>query len=75
MVPLTPYIITPDVQVGFFGAIVVTFMALFAIGAWKATFTKKNWMRSGLEMVAAGILATVIPYLIGNLLSSLKISF
>ena len=75
MVPLAPYIITPDVQVGFFGAIVVTFMALFAIGAWKATFTKKNWLRSGLEMVAAGILATVIPYLIGNLLSSLKISF
>ena len=73
LVPLAPYIITPNVQAGFLGAIVITFTALFAIGAWKTSFTKKNWLRSGLEMVAAGCLATVIPYFIGNFLSSLAL--
>jgi len=32
-------------------------------GVWKTTFKKKNWIGSGLEMVAAGTLATLIPYL------------
>ena len=73
LVPLTPYLITPNVQTGFMGGIVVTFASLFAIGVWKTTFTKKNRLRSGLEMVVAGTLATVIPYFIGNFLSSLAL--
>jgi len=73
LVPLVPYLITPNVQTGFMGGIVVTFASLFAIGVWKTTFTKKNKLRSGLEMVVAGTLATVIPYFIGNFLSSLAL--
>jgi predicted membrane protein (TIGR00267 family) len=73
LVPLTPYLITPNVQTGFMGGIIVTFASLFAIGVWKTTFTKKNKLRSGLEMVVAGTLATVIPYFIGNFLSSLAL--
>jgi predicted membrane protein (TIGR00267 family) len=73
LVPLTPYLVTPNVQTGFMGGIVVTFASLFAIGVWKTTFTKKNKLRSGLEMVVAGTLATVIPYFIGNFLSSLAL--
>ncbi|MGD0550961.1 MAG: VIT1/CCC1 transporter family protein [Candidatus Bathyarchaeia archaeon] len=73
LVPLTPYLITPNVQTGFMGGIVVTFASLFAIGVWKTTFTKKNKLRSGLEMVVAGTLATVVPYFIGNFLSSLAL--
>ena len=69
--PLAPYLVTPNVQTGFFAAI--TLASLFAIGVWKTTFTKKNWLGSGLEMVAAGTLATVIPYFIGNFLSSLAL--
>lgn len=73
LVPLAPYLVTPNVQTGFFAAIAITFASLFAIGVWKTTFTKKNWVRSGLEMVAAGTLATVIPYFIGSFLSSLAL--
>jgi VIT1/CCC1 family predicted Fe2+/Mn2+ transporter len=74
LVPLASYIVTPKVQDGFLGAIAITFSSLFLIGAWKTTFTKKSWRRSGLEMVAAGTLVTVIPYVIGKLLSTLTIS-
>ena len=73
LVPLAPYLFTSSVQAGFFVAIAVTFASLFAIGVWKTTFTNRNKLKSGLEMVAAGVLATVIPYFIGNFLSSLAL--
>ena len=73
LVPLAPYLVMQSVQTGFIGAVAATYTALFGIGVWKASFTEKNWLRSGLEMVAAGIMATVIPYFIGVLLTSLNI--
>jgi predicted membrane protein (TIGR00267 family) len=73
LVPLTPFLITPNIQIGFIAAIIITFAALFAIGVWKTGFTKKNKLWSGCEMVVAGIVATVIPYLIGSLLSSITL--
>jgi VIT1/CCC1 family predicted Fe2+/Mn2+ transporter len=38
------------------------------VGFWKTIFTDKHWLPSGLEMMLVGILALVIPYLIGDLL-------
>jgi predicted membrane protein (TIGR00267 family) len=75
LVPLTPYLVTPNIHASFIAAIIVTFAALFAIGVWKTAFTKKNKLVSGLEMVIAGIVATVIPYVIGSLLSSIAVTF
>jgi VIT1/CCC1 family predicted Fe2+/Mn2+ transporter len=75
LVPLVPLLFTPDIGVGFIAAIIVTFLALFVIGIWKTSFTGKNKLRSGIEMVVAGIVATVIPYLIGNYLASIATSF
>jgi predicted membrane protein (TIGR00267 family) len=73
LIPLAPYLVVQSVQTGFLGAVAATYTALFGIGVWKTSFTEKNWLRSGLEMVAAGILATVIPYFIGVFLGSLNI--
>jgi VIT1/CCC1 family predicted Fe2+/Mn2+ transporter len=75
LVPLTPFIITPNMQIDFLASIIVTFTALFSIGVWKSSFTGKNKLTSGLEMVIAGLIATVIPYLIGTFLSSITTSF
>jgi len=41
--------------------------ALFIIGVVKTLFTGLSWLRSGLEMVAIGVFATVATYLIGGL--------
>ncbi|VVB76200.1 VIT family protein [Candidatus Tiddalikarchaeum anstoanum] len=71
-VPVIPYIFTGS---GFIPSLIITYGMLFGIGVWKTTFTKKKWYWSGLEMVVAGILATVIPYLVGNWISSLNLSF
>lgn len=66
-VPLTPYLIVSVPQSSFLAASVLTYISLFIIGVWKTTFTNKHWLISGGEMVVMGILAAVIPYLIGQL--------
>jgi len=48
---------------------VVTVATLFGVGAMKTIFSRKNWVRSGLEMMAIGTSAAAITYLIGTLFS------
>ncbi|GAI42665.1 unnamed protein product, partial [marine sediment metagenome] len=38
---------------------------LFIVGASKAIFTRKSWIRSGFEMMVIGILAAAATYAIG----------
>lgn len=75
LVPLSPLLFTQNIMNGFIAAIIVTFASLFAIGVWKTSFTGKNKLFSGMEMIVAGVIATVIPYLIGSYLASITVSF
>ncbi|MGQ9588333.1 MAG: VIT1/CCC1 transporter family protein [Thermoplasmata archaeon] len=68
MMPVAPFLLIEATQTGLVLAALVTFVSLFSIGVWKTTFTDKNRLLSGTEMVLVGIMATVIPYLIGDLL-------
>jgi predicted membrane protein (TIGR00267 family) len=67
VVPIMPFLLSSTPQISLLVASVVTFVSLFLIGIWKTTFTNKHWLLSGFEMVFMGILAAVIPYLIGDL--------
>jgi VIT1/CCC1 family predicted Fe2+/Mn2+ transporter len=66
-VPLMPYLLISAPLSSFLVASILTYASLFTIGVWKTTFTNKHWLLSGGEMVLMGILAAVIPYLIGEL--------
>ena len=46
----------------------ISVIALFVVGALKTLFTGLSWLRSGLEMAAIGIFATVTTYWIGSTL-------
>jgi predicted membrane protein (TIGR00267 family) len=46
-----------------------TLAALFGVGAMKTIFSRKNWVRSGLEMMVIGASAAAITYMIGTLFS------
>jgi predicted membrane protein (TIGR00267 family) len=70
LAPLTPYFITPTPELGLILACGVTFTALFIIGVWKTRFTKRNWASSGIEMVVIGVIASAVPYIIGDILIS-----
>jgi VIT1/CCC1 family predicted Fe2+/Mn2+ transporter len=64
VVPILPFgfmSVTPAVL----AAAVASTASLFAVGASKAIFTRKSWVRSGLEMMAIGMLAAAGTYVIG----------
>lgn len=43
-------------------------LVLFAVGVYKAKTTVGNWLKSGLEMAAVGMLAALVGYFIGKFL-------
>jgi len=50
-------------------SIVATVAALFGVGAMKTIFSRRNWVRRGLEMMIVGASAAAITYMIGTLFS------
>jgi vacuolar iron transporter family protein len=66
MVPIIPYLLFTT------GIALVTSMIsgiafLFIIGAVKTRITGKNWIKSGIEMTAVGLVAAVLVYYIGGI--------
>ena len=47
----------------------MTLVSLFGVGAMKTIFSRKNWIRSGLEMMIIGASASAVTYMIGKLFS------
>jgi VIT1/CCC1 family predicted Fe2+/Mn2+ transporter len=64
LVPILPFAFL-SVNPAAITAMVASVGSLFAIGASKAIFTRQNWLRSGLEVMAIGTLAAAVTYLIG----------
>jgi VIT1/CCC1 family predicted Fe2+/Mn2+ transporter/rubrerythrin len=50
-------------------SIVATVVTLFGVGAMKTIFSRKSWVRSGMEMMVIGASAAAITYMIGTLFS------
>ena len=49
----------------------MTGITLFCLGALKVKITRRNWFKSGLEMLIVGGLAAAAAYAIGALLKDL----
>ncbi len=69
VIPLLPYFFL-SVNNSVFAAILSTMLILFTTGVLKSRLTKTNWLKSGTEMLALGMLAGLFGYLVGT---SLKI--
>jgi predicted membrane protein (TIGR00267 family) len=70
IVPLLPFVFpTLSCTDALTISIIATLIALFGVGAMKTIFSRKNWIRSGLEMMVIGASAAAITYLIGTLFS------
>ena len=52
-------------------SIIATLASLFGVGAMKTIFSRKNWIRSGFEMMIIGASASAITYLIGTIFASI----
>jgi predicted membrane protein (TIGR00267 family) len=68
--PVLPYVFLP-VPVALWAAMGITAAALFAIGATKSRWTRRNPFVSGLEIVALAAVAAGAGYLFGLILPSL----
>jgi VIT1/CCC1 family predicted Fe2+/Mn2+ transporter len=64
LVPILPFAFM-EVTPAAITAAIASMAALFGVGASKAIFTRKSWIRSGLEMMAIGTLAAAATYAIG----------
>ena len=76
MFPLVPFFfISPNgiltQQSALIASLVITATVLFFAGIYKTKFTGRNWLKSGFEMVAIGLITSAIGYLIGTVLTSI----
>jgi len=67
LLPILPYIFLPTTP-ALIASVALTILALFAIGIGKASIAHRNYWRAGLEVVAIGLAAAVLTYLLGTLL-------
>jgi predicted membrane protein (TIGR00267 family) len=67
IVPIIPYLLL-DRGVAIWGSLVATAGVLFAIGVVKSRWTRRNWLRSGLEILLLGAVAGIAGFFFGNLL-------
>ncbi|MEK6826074.1 MAG: VIT1/CCC1 transporter family protein [Nanoarchaeota archaeon] len=71
LIPLSPYLFFENVGDALIVSIVLTVLALFIVGALKTRLTKKNWFKSGFEMLILGFVAAVVTYFIGEFIGGL----
>jgi len=69
LVPILPFVLPIGIWEALLASVIGTAATLFGVGAMKTIFSRRNWVRSGLEMMGIGASAAAITYLIGNLFS------
>ncbi len=69
LVPILPFAFLKSSWEALTASIIGTVATLFGVGAMKTIFSRKSWVRSGLEMMVIGASAAAITYMIGVLFS------
>jgi len=66
LIPILPYLLLPF-GAALFASVTATFVALFALGAWKGRVVGRRWWRSGLEVLLLAALTTLAGFVIGKI--------
>ena len=69
-VPIIPHLLLPP-EVAIWASVLATGAVLFGIGVLKSRWTRRAWLRSGMEILVLGAFAGVAGYCFGNLLPTL----
>jgi vacuolar iron transporter family protein len=69
LIPLAPFFLLPRVG-ALVAAVAISAVVLFAVGAYKAESTIGDWKRSGLQMLAIGLGAAAIAFLVGRIFNA-----
>ncbi len=68
IIPLVPFFFTSDILLAALIALTLSGVALFLVGYYKAQLTFGSHVRSGVEMVAIGLIAAIAGFVIGEVL-------
>jgi len=68
-IPIIPVIWLP--QLGFQEILLLVAMVLFLLGSLRSRLTAVSWLRGGLEVMSAGVVASLIAYAVGQFLATL----
>lgn len=69
LIPLAPYLVFADNQVGFYWSCVITILALIIFGYFKSRVTAQPLLKGTLKVAFTGILAAAAAYTIAKLIS------
>jgi len=69
LVPILPFVLPIGIWEALIASVIGTVATLFGVGAMKTIFSRRSWVRSGLEMMVIGASAAAITYVIGTLFS------
>lgn len=69
LVPVLAYLVLP-IGVATWAAVVASAAVLFGIGVLKSRWTRRSWLRSGVEILILGAVAGIAGFLFGNVLPS-----
>jgi VIT1/CCC1 family predicted Fe2+/Mn2+ transporter len=67
-IPLLTYVIDLG-DASFRVAVVLTLVALFVVGALRATVSDGGWLKNGVEMLTVGVLAATVSYGVGAIVA------
>ena len=68
LVPIIPFLVS--LANGQQWAVAISLAVLFATGAARSRYSRRSWLRSGIEMVVIGAIGTVAGLIIGRLLAA-----
>lgn len=68
-IPVLPYIFLPPSIQTIWLSVGLTLFFLFLLGAVVTKYTKRNWVKSGLEMLVLAGVAAAIGYVVGQLIT------
>ena len=69
LIAIIPFLFLP-VYTANLVAVALVMLTLFAGGALKTRYTRTNWLQSGLQMMAIGMLAAIVGYVAGSILGA-----
>ncbi|MFA6909167.1 MAG: VIT1/CCC1 transporter family protein [Patescibacteria group bacterium] len=69
--PLIPFVLGLSVSQGLPWSIMLTAVAMFTSGAFRARITPRRWWRAGIEMLLIGTIAAGAAYVVGAILEPL----
>jgi predicted membrane protein (TIGR00267 family) len=67
LIPLLPYVFTPDTRQAFYYSVISTVLALIGLGVFKGYYVKKSLFLSALKITTIGTIVVLLAIAVGTI--------